>query len=345
MLSTYRLEKAVRNPSTAIQYLWNEGWEHIRRCTPHEVGVQGSYETGNIGDRALGEQFKIQFQQEGYQTRLFHKSTSSSNAQIRVLGGGGVLHDWYGTNHLKNRLDYLKNGEKKLIIGVGAPGFQSEEARSLVSQVLNKVDVITVRDEWSRNNIENVCDANVAVTACPAFLYKDPEVESSGHTGVNFRPYFGEKEDMPSTALKEYFGYEDVKNATEAYIKNAQRICQNIKNPVFIPFAPKDEEFAAKHLDIPQYDYEFSVETTLERISGVEQMVATRYHSLIFAAICGKPVLPLAYEPKVEEIAKRLDVPYYKPHKEIPIEFAEVSNIRKVRSASQENFERAFRVL
>ncbi|KZX48840.1 polysaccharide pyruvyl transferase CsaB [Haloarcula sp. K1] len=233
----------------------------------------------------------------------------------------------------------MSGGETKLILGVGVPGFKSEKARSLASQVLPEMDMITVRDERSKLNIKAVCDADITVTACPVFLYEDPQVDTTGRTGVNFRPYFDEKKDMPDSALKEYFGYDDTEGATTAYIKNAQLICRQLDDPIFIPFTPGDEEFARKYLDIPIYNYEFSVKKTLRRVSGVERMVATRYHSLIFAAICGKPVLPIAYEPKVEQVAERLNVPYYKPHKEVTVEFAEVSNIERLRDAARKNFE------
>lgn len=345
MLAPDSFKKAVRDPSAAIQYLWKQSRNEVRRWTPHEVGVQGSYETGNIGDRALGEQFKSQFQQEGYQTSLFGKQTTSSNAPTRILGGGGVLHDWYGTKHLENRLNYVSSGEKKMILGVGAPGFQSKKAQSLASKVLPKMDAITVRDEWSKSNIEAVCDVEPTVTACPVFLYKDPKVKTTERTGVNFRPYFDEKDDISNSVLKDYFGYDDIEGATKAYINNARLICQRVENPVFIPFTPRDEEFAREFLDIPVHSYEFSVQQTLKRVSEVERMVATRYHSLIFAAICGKPVLPIAYEPKVEEVAERLDIDYYKPHKEIDVEFAEVSNIKQLRAAALENFEIAFQTI
>ncbi len=341
MLPIDSFKKAVRDPSAAIHYLWNQA----RRWTPHKIGVQGSYETGNIGDRALGEQFKLQFHQKGYQTSLFGRQTTWSNTPTRVLGGGGVLHDWYGIEHLKKRLEYVSSGEKKLIVGVGAPGFQSKKAQSLASQVLPEMDAITVRDEWSKSNIKSVCDVDITITACPVFLYEDPQIETTGRTGVNFRPYFDEKDDMSDTALKDYFGYDNLEGATAAYIDNARLICQQVENPVFIPFTPRDEEFAREFLDIPIYNYEFSVRNTLNRVSEVERMVTTRYHSLIFAAICGKPVLPIAYEPKVEEVAERLDVDYYKPNKDIDVEFEGVSNVERLRAAARENFEIVFQTI
>lgn len=341
MYSVQSLIYGLNNPTEAAR----EVNRQIRRRTSHDFGVQGSYETGNIGDRALGEIFKKEIQNRGRSVEIFNNNVESSNTPNRVLGGGGVLHDWYGTEHLKKRLTYVSGGEKGFAIGVGVPGFQSPEAREIVSQILPDLDLITVRDEWSKSNIQSVCDADVTVTACPAFLYSDPQEPASERTGVNFRPYFGEKEDMSDSALKQYFGYEDLEGATSRYIKNAQQICKAVKNPVFIPFTPKDEEFAQQHLNVPIWPYKFSVKDTLKRVSNVDKMVATRYHSLVFAAICGKPVLPLAYEPKVEQIAERLEIPYYKPHKDIEIEFSIPSNVNKIQSDARRNFEMIFQAV
>ncbi|WP_339104215.1 polysaccharide pyruvyl transferase family protein [Haloterrigena salinisoli] len=132
---------------------------------------------------------------------------------------------------------------------------------------------------------------------------------------------------MSNDAPKQYFGYTELEGAAERFIRNAQQICESIENSVFIPFTPKDEKFAQKHLDIPILPYQFSVEMTLKRVSSVDQMVAARYHSLIFAAICGKPILPLTYEPKVEQVAERLNLSYYKPHKDIEVKFSIPSNV------------------
>lgn len=341
MYSIQDLIRGLNNPSEVVREVNTQ----IRKRKPHDFGVQGSYETGNIGDRALGEIFKKEIKNEGSSIEIFNNTVESSNAPNRILGGGGVLHDWYGTEHLKKRLAYVSGGERAFAIGVGVPGFHSPEARELASRVLPEMDLITVRDEWSKSNIKDVCNADITVTACPVFLYSDPQEPTSGRTGINFRPYFGEKEDMSDSALQQYFGYEDIEGATYSYIKNAQRICETVENPVFIPFTLKDEEFAQKHLNVPIWPYKFSVKDTLRRVSNVDKMVATRYHSLIFAAICKKPILPIAYEPKVEQVAERLELPYYKPHKDIEIEFSRPSNVNQLQANAKKNFELMFQTI
>lgn len=326
--------KGLRKPSL----IWKEISEQIQRRVPHDVGVHGAYDTGNIGDRAIGKIFKNNLESQGYDTHLFSGQIEGSNSQMRVLGGGGVLHDWLGIDYLKNRLKYVTGSANSYILGVGVPGFQTNSARELVSKTFPQINLITVRDELSRQNIVEVSDVDVKVTADPAFLYEDPQVQPSVRTGVNFRPWFEEKETLSDSILKYHFGYEDLADAQDAYLRNVKMICRSLEDPVFIPFEPRDEDFARRHLDIPIMEYESSVETTLKRVSSVERMVTTRYHSLIFAAICRKPVLTLAYAPKVEQVAERLDIPYYKPHKEVPLSFSSVSNLSELRSKARNNF-------
>lgn len=338
MYSINQLAKGISNPSLAARTIEKNIKNQIKKRKKHDFGIQGSYETGNIGDKALGKQFRYQIQQAGYRAETFNKDTNSSNAPNRIIGGGGVLHDWYGVEHLKRRLDYANGGDQGFIIGVGVPGFQSTEARNMISKVLPQMNMITVRDEWSKKNIKDVCNVDVTVTACPVFLYEDPDMETNGKTGVNFRPYF-DQPDKPDHVLSDYFGYTDLEDANNRYIENIKKICDSIDDPIFIPFHYKDEEFAREHLDIPIHNYEFSVFETLKNVSEVERMVTTRYHSLVFAAICGKPVSTLAYEPKVEAVAERLSVPTYKPHKNISLDFHPISNIDNLRSAAKKNFE------
>ncbi|EMA38839.1 polysaccharide pyruvyl transferase CsaB [Halococcus hamelinensis 100A6] len=142
--------------------------------------------------------------------------------------------------------------------------------------------------------------------------------------------------------MTEYFGYEsslDLVEAREQYLENIERLCNQVKNPIYIPFHKRDENFARKNLDIDILPYEFSDKKTLRRVSAVEKMICMRYHSLVFAIICNKPLLPIAYEPKVSELAERVDVSSYLPHKHIPAEFEYPDNILELKKSSMENFE------
>jgi len=334
MYSPRQIIKGIKHPEIAkreAQLKFVKATAYV----PHDIGVHGSYNTGNIGDRAIGQSIKKQFSKQGYSVKKLPKYIEYSNAGIRVLGGGGVLHDWYGTEHLRTRLNYLSG--RSAILGVGVPGFRTKEAKELIAEELQNVDLVTVRDEWSQKRLEKYYSGDVHVTACPALLHHDPNHSSSGKTGVNFRPWFH----LDTDVMEYYFDYDkkiDYKRAKREYIKNAKYICDNISNPVFIPFKKKDEDFARQYLDIDILPYKFSVDRTLKRVSSVDQMVAMRYHSLVFAAICDTPVLAIAYEPKVSYLADRLGVCSYKPHEEISIDFEPIQNMRSIRNSSKDNF-------
>lgn len=339
MYSKQQIIRGIKEPNLIKSKIFQR-WRRVKRSIPHDAGVQGSYETGNIGDRALGELFNSQIGGWGYRTKLVPHTTGYSNAKYTILGGGGVLHDWYGTEHLATRLNYAESGEYGFIIGVGVPGFHSDEGRQLIRQVLPQIDLITVRDEWSKRNLKQVSDVECIVTACPAFCYSDPEVSGNGRTGVNFRPFF-QQDDVTKEVLQRYFEYGDINiaEAQKRYVENTRSICDQLDRPIFIPFHKNDIQFARKYLDIEIASDTLSVQRTLENVSRVERMVTTRYHSLIFAAICRKDVLAVAYEPKVGRLADRLSVLSYLPHESIPVEFSSLSNVEELENRAQANFD------
>lgn len=334
MYSPKGLLTGLRNPELAkreVHYQISRGLAQI----PHDISVQGSYLTGNVGDRAIGKIFRQKCSENGYQARLFGRKVTYSRAPVRILGGGGVLQDWNGTTHLERRLGFLS--EDGAVIGVGVPGFQTGDGQQIVRNGLSDVDLVTVRDEWSRRNLEPYFDGEIQVTACPVLLYDNPDETVVERTGVNFRPVFNLEADV----LSEYFGYEEEINigwAKQKYIENIKDICDSVENPVFIPFHEKDEEFARNHLNIDIYPYSFDVTKTLKRVSQVKQMVATRYHSLIFAIICNTPVYALAYQPKVSSLAERVGISADKPHHDIDIEFNNPSNKKELQKHARRNF-------
>lgn len=338
-----RSVNAVRKGKRIPRFVRQKISTRSKQWIPHEIGIQGSYDTGNVGDLAVGKSLKKELEPHCKDVVLFGKDVRYSNAKMNILGGGGVLHDWYGSNHLKRRLRYVSDGG--LIIGVGVPGLYTERARKLLVNALPNIRAITVRDRRSRRKIEQICDADVEVTADPAFSYANPHVPSESRTGVNFRPWY--KLDAHLARLDNYeeimsyhFDYSEGLNhsrAKERYLQNIRTILKEVTDPVFIPFHEKDERFAREYLDVKVLDYEPSVEKTLRRVSSVEKMVTMRYHSLVFSAICQKPVLAINYDPKVGSLAERLDIPSYKPHESIPVEFSDVSNLEEMKDKNEEN--------
>lgn len=335
MYDKTQIIRGLREPTLAKCEI-QQKWQHFSAYFPHDIGIQGSYWTTNIGDRAIGEILSSILTDMGFRARLFSNKVEYCNAPVRILGGGGVLHDFYGTDHLRRRLNFIN--DNGVIIGVGVPGIRSDDASSLLEKRLSEIDLISVRDERSRQQLQPFTDTQIHTTACPSLLHENPNSSSSGRTGVNFLSTFSHNSEIMSY----YFGYEDdidIEEAKKKYISNIKYICNNVKNPIYIPFHKNDEKFARKHLNVDVYPYVFSVEKTLKRVSEVDRMVTMRYHSLVFSIICQKPVLVINYNPKVSSLAERIDVSSYRPHEDIPIKFETISNRNKIREAAAKNFD------
>lgn len=345
MYSPDQIKKGIKKPTL----IWGEAQRQVNRSKrlyfraraefPHSIGIKGNYRIGNIGDRAVGEILQKQLSDENRNVKLFDRHIETSRAPVRILGGGGVIYDRFGVSDLRSRVNYVLDANKGGIIGVGVPGLASDDSKEYLKETLPRIDLITVRSERDAKILEEICDIQVHTTACPSLLYENPAAQNKYKTGINFRPWFY----YDSEHLNEYFDYSsdiDTNKANREYIKNAKEVIRNVEDPVFIPFEKKDEQFAREYFDIDILPYEFSVQKTLKRVSSVEKMVATRYHSLIFAAVCNKPVLAISYAPKVSQMAKRMNIHYQEPHsKDMKIRFDNVENMKKLRREGYKNIE------
>lgn len=347
MYTSEKIKKGLRSPhliqneiNRKAKRVWNDS---ILSQVPHDISIRGNYRTGNVGNRAVGQILRYQLAQRDHHVRLFSDHVTNTRAPVRIIGGGGGFHDQFGTAKLESRLDFV-SGDGGAILATGVPGICTDEGREIVESKLSNIDLITVRSKNDYKKLKEISDIPIHIAACPTLLYTDPDTTTLQRTGVNFLPWFSDPDYYldysDHNILSSYFGYEpeiDVREAKSKYIKNMQYICDNVKNPVFIPFQKADEIFARKHLDIEIWPFEFSVNKTFERVSSVDRMVTTRYHSLIFAVVCEKPVLPIAYAPKVTALTEQLGLPSYLPHKSVSLEFESASNLTTVRKSAFKN--------
>jgi len=300
---------------------------------PHEFAVCGSYSTGNLGDKAIGEAIQAGLQQAGRTCQLYSHRSDNPRGEYRILGGGGVLHD-YQPEILERRLAYVRDGG--VAIGVGALTISNEKYRTRIGEALDSAELVTVRDRYSKEILQPLTKTNIEVTACPAFTLEPSEAVPGYTTGVNFRPWFNQSQNF----LSRYYNYSvDPNEARDEYIKNISKILDEVNDPVFIPFDHDDYLFAKKYLDIPVLSYTYSVNKTLKRVNSVSQMICMRYHSLVFASICNVPSFVVRYAPKVDELVSIVDVPSTQPTEFQKPTFEEPNHVRELRKESNRNFE------
>ena len=262
---------------------------------------------------------------------------SIAEADLVIQGGGGLYHDYYEFSPT----DLLHNPPRSIGLygsvplmaamlskpcmmyaqGIG-PLF-TDEAKRFVNLVCQAFDIITVRDEESHNLLKEIgVRTHISVTADPAFRLVPSsrervreileenqclaEVSENSILGVCVRPWRW-------TANPEMWEAA-VATALDMFLENYRSV-----SVLFVPFqlnhpAGEDDLNIANRIRsrMRHPDRTFTIERLYrpDEILGVirecSMILGMRLHALIFAAIAGKPIVSLAYDPKVSRLMRRL---------------------------------------
>jgi len=169
------------------------------------VALHGFYGYGNLGDEAILTALKNEFKKfngtnitvftnEYAKVRAMHDVETCPEigrrsllkrigvlfaSNIFVLGGGGFLKD-YGENpaNLKRWLRILdlaqKLKRKTALCSIGVENIRFDESRKLIKKVLNNTAKITVRDELSKNILQECgVSGDIEVISDPVLLLAD----------------------------------------------------------------------------------------------------------------------------------------------------------------------------
>ncbi len=241
------------------------------------------------------------------------------NSSLFISGGGSLLQDVTSTRSLLYYLALMKiaklYNKPVMIYANGIGPIKKKLNRFLTRKILNKVDLITLRDEDSKDFIYDlgVRNKNIVVTADPVFTL-EPVSES------RVREIF---EDENISTDKKFIGVSvrQWKNAENLNRIIADTIKYMIKeynvNVIMIPMHyPEDLEisFEINKMVAQEGCYVISEKYNVEEIMGIikkmEIILAMRLHSLIYAATQQVPMVGLSYDPKVDGILRSIGMDY-----------------------------------
>lgn len=227
---------------------------------------------------------------------------------LLISGGGSLLQNTTSTRSLAYYLGVIllaKRYRKKVMVyaqGIGP--LIGYPARRAVKSVLDKVDLITVRDDASKAYLEEigVTRPGIHVTADPAFAMKpapdDEAIEILKATGV--------PEGVPliGVSLRPWKdGLQWLPAISEGLEAAAKRIGAVL---VFLPMQREQDtgicvqiasQVSTKSYVISGQYKPGQVMSIIKRMSFV---VGMRLHALIFSAAAGVPFLSVSYDPKVD---------------------------------------------
>ncbi len=243
---------------------------------------------------------------------IFRIRKEMKKARMFIFGGGSLIQDVTSDKSLWYYLFILKIALSLhlpvMLYANGIGPVNKEKNRRMVRDILNRVNLITLRDEESCDEVKRLGVTNEAlVTADPALaicgvdkdsaqkLLEEAGVDKNKKLlGISMRPWRGLSEEI----LKE------VAHGLDA-------VCEKWGlTPLWMPLKhPEDvrisEEITGKmktegHILTKQY--------TAEEIVGItgecEIVAAMRLHSVIYATAKAVPAIAISYDPKVSGFVK-----------------------------------------
>ncbi|MFC1934582.1 polysaccharide pyruvyl transferase family protein [Chloroflexota bacterium] len=321
-----------------------------------KITIHGFYGEGNLGDeailKALLQEFSkfthikvVVFSRNPKRVSIVHgvKSVHSQGrrsllrriweiktSDLFILGGGGLLKDygndsksikrWLGLLRLTQRLKV-----KTALYAVGIENIQYNSSKELLREALDKVKLITVRDDSSRDILRDIgVMGEVKVTTDPALLFTDTNVrEIEDASALSKSPRI-------MICVRHWFDkgfYIEKPEANEHFLRSlgiaADFIVERYQGNIdFIPMrvTSYDDDRAAAEQVISYMTHKSStqiyplVPDADEFIKMVRQyslVVGMRLHSLILATVAGVPVIGLEYMPKVKAYMKSINQDEY----------------------------------
>ncbi len=238
---------------------------------------------------------------------LFRVKKELKNSHLFIFGGGSLIQDVTSDKSLWFYLNMLKLAiSAKIPVMLYANGIgpvKKEKNRKMAAKILNKADVITLRDENSLKEAESM-----GVTA-QKFVTADPALSMNGVDRKTATKLLKEEGISPDEKLLG-ISVRDWKECDEtfwtSFIKQTDEICEKYGlTPVFIPLKkPEDEEFSCKLQEkLRTKSYVLKNTYTAEEIVGIfgvcELIIGMRLHSLIYASAVTTPAIGISYDPKV----------------------------------------------
>jgi len=243
------------------------------------------------------------------------------DTNLFISGGGGLLQDTTGKGWSILYYLGLILGAKivKVPVMIYAQGVGPANKRinkKLIKWILNKVDLITLRDNPSKELLENlgVVNPSIYVNSDPSFLLRRKDTTDIMYKYPHLRELiYSNNSTVIGISVREY--NENRKDLRGIFAKVADDLIENYKAKIiFFPFKfDEDVNISEEIFSLMKNKNQANVlksrlepEELLSLLSRLSLMVGVRLHSIIFSTIAGIPFIALNYDPKVKNFVESL---------------------------------------
>ncbi|MDD5131999.1 MAG: polysaccharide pyruvyl transferase CsaB [bacterium] len=224
--------------------------------------------------------------------------------RLFISGGGGLLQDTTGQGSV---LYYLGWGiiakkmfrKKVMLYAQGIGPLHRSLSRSLVSAWIGKMDLITLREERSLQILRElrVPETRIKVTADPVLGL---EPKNSGSVSAKHPLCIGVVLRQGQDKLQAVRHWNEIlTNVKNTY--NARILLLPFQDPLDVKLSRAIKESMKDKADIKCWDNLGDIFSFYE---NVDILVSMRLHALILAAVYGKPMLGINYDPKIDNFLR-----------------------------------------
>ncbi len=233
-------------------------------------------------------------------------------SKLFINGGGSLIQDNTSTRSLIYYLAMIwlaKNqGMKVMIYANGIGPLNKERNRKLTRRIVDRVDVITLRENLSYNELNSlkISRPEIMITADPALTLKPASIEHINQLLLN--EGIDPNQQFIGISVRKWINhekYEAVIAETADYIVDKYGI-----TPVFLAMHYPGDLAIIDNIISKMKNKSYvirkkpSVSEMLGIIAKTQMLIGMRLHALIFAASLGIPIVGMVYEPKVEGFMK-----------------------------------------
>lgn len=250
-----------------------------------------------------------------YRLNLFQVIKEVLSTDILISGGGSLLQDITSTRSILYYLTIMCIAHilnKPIMVYANGIGPINRKINRVITRyILNKVDMITLRDLNSKETLEEIGVKNkMYVTADPVFTLKASNPEKV--MGILYKEGIPTDKKLVGISLRDWSKSENFKNVLGKVIPYI--IEKYDVNVLIIPMHyPEDLKISREICELADIENcyiledNYSVEDIMGIINKLDLILAMRLHSLIYAATQAVPMIGLSYDPKVSGFLDSID--------------------------------------
>lgn len=230
-------------------------------------------------------------------------------ADLLISGGGSLLQNVTSGRSLYYYLTIiffaLIFGRKVMLYAQGIGPIRGALAHKLMNLIVNRVDLITVRDRGSLEELSRlkITRPKIFCTADPVLAIKPVSLEL-GEKILARHSIKKSDEKFIGVAIRHWMNWEkfqsELVDALDRIVEatGAKIIFIPMKFPEDIRSAQSTAALMKKNCVV--LEEEFSTREILSLVGCMNLLIGVRLHALIFAGVMNVPLLGISYDPKIE---------------------------------------------